>query len=425
MSEGCRWQIAVSLYLEGFCRRKSTTAMAHELNESLPSDIKFKEDSTGEFSNEDGTSGKWPGVGSSPDAFAMWKMSVILCERINEIKMGVPVYSIAESEHDTRKEICKELKENRKDEHFPDLAVSVVRERAGRDDRQAVNCSFRESSSQSEGKASAAMSTSEDTFNDASRTQKNEDMTVTTAAHSTDDSFSVFDSALSSDCDPDSDLDSSFASASVSVSSASVTISASDSLARTPANEWSIIVNGTRYIGSQRSGTSSHCDLSEESDSSEAREETIKERNSRLLTQDRINRARLGKFKISKRRNTHHVEKLQVVKEDDVMDDEERGASKEVRVLVDNVATVDSSKSYFGQTEVESVLRRKIRRYGGAKRASRQLRKRIHQRNVGFTSGFGWHNTAVQAVTDIIKLYSCSAFRYAMFGSNRRFKPGD
>ena len=140
--------------------------------------------------------------------------------------------------------------------------------------------------------------------------------------------------------------------------------------------------------------------------------ETIKERNRRLLTHDRMNRAIAGKFKTPKRRCLVkcRVEKLQVVKEDGAMDIESRGASKVVRVLVDNAAKVDGSTSHVCQAEVEIRLRRKIRRYGGPKRARRQLRKRINQRNVGRTIWFGRHITAGQAVTDIIKLYSCSSF---------------
>ena len=53
------------------------------------------------------------------------------------------------------------------------------------------------------------------------------------------------------------------------------------------------------------------------------------------------------------------------------------------------------------------------------------VQKRVIQERVKRVSWFGRHNIAGQIVADIIKVYSCSAFRYVLFGSNRRFKPGD
>ena len=39
--------------------------------------------------------------------------------------------------------------------------------------------------------------------------------------------------------------------------------------------------------------------------------------------------------------------------------------------------------------------------------------------------GLEWWNYVVRTFAYVIRLYSCSAVRHAMFRSNRRFKPGD
>ena len=76
--------------------------------------------------------------------------------------------------------------------------------------------------------------------------------------------------------------------------------------------------------------------------------------------------------------------------------------------------------------ELEKVLRKKVRRSGNIKRVRHPQRKRIKVR-VPFVGGMipGHRRLAPRGFPSIIRLYSCSAVRYAMFRSNRRFKPGD
>ena len=60
-SEGCRWRIAVSLYLERLCIRELTYVDMDELNKSCSSDNNFEEYSAGEISAEEATLKKCEG----------------------------------------------------------------------------------------------------------------------------------------------------------------------------------------------------------------------------------------------------------------------------------------------------------------------------------------------------------------------------
>ena len=81
--------------------------------------------------------------------------------------------------------------------------------------------------------------------------------------------------------------------------------------------------------------------------------------------------------------------------------------------------------------EVDRFLRRKFRLSCGTGRIRRRIRKRIRkvkrvsQESIKRVRWFGRYNTAGQIFAYIIGIYSCSANRYVMFRSNRRFKPGD
>ena len=104
------------------------------------------------------------------------------------------------------------------------------------------------------------------------------------------------------------------------------------------------------------------------------------------------------------------------------------GRSKTVGggVRDDDGAVMNDSTRYARRKEVETILRRKFILSGGTRRTRRRVRKRANQgRRVKRVRWFGRCNTAGQTVADIIRLFSCSASRYAMFWSNKRFKPGD
>jgi len=92
----------------------------------------------------------------------------------------------------------------------------------------------------------------------------------------------------------------------------------------------------------------------------------------------------------------------------------------------DDGAVMGDLTSDTRRREVEIILRRKFRLTGGTRRTRRRVRKRANQgRRVERVSWFDRCNTPGKTVADVIMPYSCSASRYAMFRSNRRFKPGD
>ena len=94
-------------------------------------------------------------------------------------------------------------------------------------------------------------------------------------------------------------------------------------------------------------------------------------------------------------------------------------------VGTDDGTGLEDSTSYLRRREVEVILRRKSKLCGGTRRASSRFRERVTQGRVKRKGLFGRHKAAGETVADIIVLCSCSASRYVMFRSNRRFKPGD
>ena len=89
------------------------------------------------------------------------------------------------------------------------------------------------------------------------------------------------------------------------------------------------------------------------------------------------------------------------------------------------VATVNDAASDVRRREVEEILRAKIRSSGSTKRTSRKPQKKINHGRVKRCREFGRSHAVGYRFANIIRLYSCSAFRYVTLRSNRRFKPGD
>ena len=154
----------------------------------------------------------------------------------------------------------------------------------------------------------------------------------------------------------------------------------------------------------------------------------MKERNRRLLTQERLILARLDKTRRSRRasKRSKQVEMLRAIKEDRLPVKGDRCKTGGGGVSEYDGAVMDDSTSHARRREVETILWRKFRLSGGTRRTRRRFRKRVNQgRRVERVRWFGRCNAAGLTVADIIRLYSCSASRYAKFRSNRRFKPGD
>ena len=138
--------------------------------------------------------------------------------------------------------------------------------------------------------------------------------------------------------------------------------SASDSVSCGGADgikKWSGVVNGIHFIGVDRSGrTAPLCDNVEDCEEFQPQEETMKERNKRLLTLHRESKARQSKDKrIPRPRNRHCSPlKLQPIKEE-----EARGVIK-----VDSGVNLDASGPEDAtvrdrRQEVELILHRKFK----------------------------------------------------------------
>ena len=72
---------------------------------------------------------------------------------------------------------------------------------------------------------------------------------------------------------------------------------------------------------------------------------------------------------------------------------------------------------------IRQIIERKVKR-------SKKKTRLIQNKNKIITPPvnrikFIYLSEAMRIFTEVIKLYSSSAFRYAMFRSNRRYKPGD
>ena len=203
----------------------------------------------------------------------------------------------------------------------------------------------------------------------------------------------------------------------------------SSSISSSGSDEWSLVDNGTRYFGHLRPERRFVVDLEDMNDSvGHFPRETTKERNRRLLTQERLIQARLDETRQSRRASKHskQVEMLRAIKEERLPVKGDRCKTGGGAVRDDNGAVMDDSTSYARRREVETILGRKFRLSGGTRRTRRRFRKRANQgRRVERVRWFGRCNATGQTVADIIRLYSCSASRYAKFWSNKRFKPGD
>lgn len=187
--------------------------------------------------------------------------------------------------------------------------------------------------------------------------------------------------------------------------------------------KWSTVVNGIHFVGIDRSGGSPPlCDEVEDSEVSQPHEETKKERHKRLLTLDRESKTRDTKVKRIPRQRNHH---FSPVKLPPIKEEKATGASEDLcETLVipgqEGVAAIDRRR------EVELILIRKFKLSGRVMRDKRRVRRKV-AKVTPFHKLIGldcWDNV-VRRFAYAIRLYSCSAARYAMFRSNRSLKPGD
>ena len=194
-------------------------------------------------------------------------------------------------------------------------------------------------------------------------------------------------------------------------------------------NRWSMVVNGTTYIGNARPGGNSLFGMEKDcSGDSPIHHATNKERNRRLLSEYRKSHTNLPKSKKLKQAGKHLncKKELQIIREENVtaeaMKDSVEGDGS---VSGNNMNRKDSTEDERRQ-QVVRILKKRTKLSQRAGRVRKQngcgSTEKIRPR-VEITFG-SW---AIESwpVENIIRLYSCSACRYGMFKSNRRYKPGD
>ena len=142
----------------------------------------------------------------------------------------------------------------------------------------------------------------------------------------------------------------------------------------------------------------------------------MKERNRRLLAQHRElqqNSAKCRKTRISAKCRKYESN-LRKVKEEEVVAGEPCGTPGNNS---DKRDPADDERRRC----IDQLLKKRTRvarRTGQRKLHRRKIKPRVKIR-------FGSWAITLWPVENIIRLYSCSAFRYVMFKSNRRYKPGD
>ena len=183
-----------------------------------------------------------------------------------------------------------------------------------------------------------------------------------------------------------------------------------------------MVVNGTQYVGHARPGGNTSFETEKNcSEQLIVREETTKERDRRLLIQHRKSLVNFKKPKKSRRAGKHLKceRKLQRIKEEDVTFDAKQCAAEDDSGVVKSESQQERTDAIGnGRRRAELVLRKKFKGWSG-----RRMIK-VKGPSVRGVISVVWA-LVVREFSYAIRLYSCSAVRYARFRSNRRFKPGD
>ena len=90
----------------------------------------------------------------------------------------------------------------------------------------------------------------------------------------------------------------------------------------------------------------------------------------------------------------------------------------------------ESEEEEAALTEKRRDMARSVRKRTKAAKSSRrcfrdQSASAVRRLSPSVMISFDRRCSTSTTVVEIIRLYSCSASRYLMFGSNRRYKPGD
>ena len=191
-------------------------------------------------------------------------------------------------------------------------------------------------------------------------------------------------------------------------------------------NKISLLVNGTRYIGSV-SPTDSPCRANVEDSNSvpttgeSCRGETRKEQGRRLLFQHRNYQSLSAKPKRIKQWMTV----LQTIEEACCVVNDSKPVVADTEVAP-KVITHDHTTDDDRRRDIKLILERKFKTSGTHKRNASSMREKPAKisspMNVFW---YGCWRDVVLTVAYFIPWFSSSAARYARFRSNQRFKPGD
>ena len=190
--------------------------------------------------------------------------------------------------------------------------------------------------------------------------------------------------------------------------------------------EFSVVVNGTIYTGIKSSSDDSSCDATVNANEVSAIEgETLKDRNRRLLIQERESRGR-KKIRSSKESVKHPRPSpiLSTIKEEDGCNIEECILLEAESDRAAELSIQDDTTANNRNWEIERMLQQRIVKRRQTSRPCGQSKSKKN-RSMVKRRALAEQMRLPGLVSKIIRLYSSSAGRYAMFRSNRRYKPGD
>ena len=114
---------------------------------------------------------------------------------------------------------------------------------------------------------------------------------------------------------------------------------------------------------------------------------------------------------------------MQVIKEEDARDENYLSKLEVSPITRANKSEKEELNSDDTLRQIRQIIKRKAKR---SKKKTRQTQKKIKNITPPVNQiKFIYLSEGMIIFTKVIRLYPSSAFRYAMFRSNRRYKPGD
>ena len=165
--------------------------------------------------------------------------------------------------------------------------------------------------------------------------------------------------------------------------------------------------------------------ISESENDCEVQHETKKERNRRLLLQHQKSYVRPAKGRRFKHpsNSLRREKRMQGIKEEDARDENHLSKLEVSPITRANKSKKEEMNSDDTLQQIRQIIKRKAKK---SKKKTIQTQKKIKNITPPVNRiKFIYLREAMRIFTKVIRLYSSSAFRYAMFRSNRRYKPGD